>query len=74
MYNAIERLRVAVGEAGGNRAASAAMSSLADSIQSLVQLMRMEQDTIRAWVNSQAEQQSEIKRLLEIIAREDANS
>jgi hypothetical protein len=32
--------------------------------------MRNEQQMIRDWVDSQADQQREIKRLLEIIARE----
>ncbi|MGB7037114.1 MAG: flagellar motor protein MotA [Xanthobacteraceae bacterium] len=72
MRNAIERLRAAVTEAGGSKAASAAMANLAEAIQGLVQHMRIEQQTIRSWVDGQAEQQNEIKRLLEIIAREDA--
>jgi hypothetical protein len=70
MRNAIERLRSAVTEAGGNKAASAAMADLAEAIQALVQHMRVEQQTIRGWVDSQAEQQSEIKRLLDMIAHE----
>ncbi len=67
---AIERLREAVDEAGGSKAASAAMSNLAEAIQSLVHHMRTEQQMIRDWVDSQAEQQREIKRLLEIMVRE----
>jgi hypothetical protein len=74
MRNAIERLRSAVTEAGGSKAASTAMANLAEAIQSLVAHMRIEQETIRAWVDSQSEQQGEIKRLLEIIAREDVRS
>ena len=74
MRGAIERLRAAVTEAGGSKAASAAMANLAEAIQGLVQHMRVEQQTIRSWVDGQAEQQSEIKRLLEIIAREDVRS
>ena len=74
MHNAIERLRAAVTEAGGSKAASAAMANLAEAIQGLVQQMRVEQQTIRGWVDSQAEQQNEIKRLLEIIAREEVRS
>ncbi|MGB7075647.1 MAG: flagellar motor protein MotA, partial [Xanthobacteraceae bacterium] len=72
MRNAIERLRAAVTEAGGSKAASTAMANLAEAIQGLVAHMRIEQQTIRSWVDGQAEQQNEIKRLLEIIAREDA--
>ncbi|HTZ02190.1 MAG TPA: flagellar motor protein MotA, partial [Xanthobacteraceae bacterium] len=68
MRNSIERLRAAVTEAGGSKAASAAMANLAEAIQGLVQHMRIEQETIRSWVDGQAEQQGEIKRLLEIIA------
>jgi hypothetical protein len=67
---AIERLRDAVNEAGGSKAASAAMSNLAEAIQGLVHHMRSEQQMIRDWVDSQAEQQREIKRLLEIMLRE----
>ena len=71
---AIERLRSAVNEAGGNKAATAVMSDLAEAIQGLVNQMRAEQQTIRDWVENQAEQQGEIKRLLELIVREDVNS
>jgi hypothetical protein len=34
--------------------------------------MRSEQQMIRDWVNAQSEQQHEIRRLLERLAREDA--
>jgi hypothetical protein len=71
--SAIERLRDAVNEAGGSKAASAAMANLAEAIQSLVHHMRTEQQMIRDWVDSQAEQQREIKRLLEIMVRENVN-
>ena len=74
MRNAIERLRAAVNDAGGNKAAFAVMSDLAEAIQGLVNQMRVEQQTIRDWADGQAEQQSEIKRLLEVIARENVNS
>ncbi len=78
MRNAIERLRTAVNEAGGNKAATAVLANLAEAIQGLVNQMRAEQQTIRDWVEGQAEQQAEqhgeIKRLLEMIAREDVNS
>ena len=71
--SAMERLREAVEEAGGNKIASAAMSNLAEAIQGLVHHMRTEQQMIRDWVDSQAEQQREIKRLLEIMVRENVN-
>ncbi|HUI14322.1 MAG TPA: flagellar motor protein MotA [Xanthobacteraceae bacterium] len=78
MRTAIERLRSAVNEAGGNKAATAAIAELAEAIQGLVNQMRAEQQTIRDWVESRAEQQAEqhgeIKQLLEMIAREKVDS
>ena len=70
MRTAIDRLREALSEGGTSKGASTAMTSLAEAIQGLVHHMRTEQQMIRDWVDSQAEQQREIKRLLEIIARE----
>jgi hypothetical protein len=70
MRNAIDRLRTALHEGGAGTAASGAMSNLAEAIQGLVQHMRTEQQLIRDWADSQADQQREVKRLLEIIARE----
>jgi hypothetical protein len=70
MRNAIERLRAAVSDAGGSKAAAAAMSNLAEAVQSLVQNMRIEQQMIRDWVENQAAQQIEVKRLLEVVTRE----
>jgi uncharacterized protein YneF (UPF0154 family) len=67
---AIERLREAVDQAGSGKAASTAMANLAEAIQGLVHHMRTEQQMIRDWVDGQAEQQREIKKLLEIIVRE----
>lgn len=71
MRNAIDRLRTAVNEAGGNKASSAALSDLAEAIQDLVHQMRIEQQTIRGWVDSQAEQHHEIKKLLQITLQEE---
>jgi hypothetical protein len=68
---AIERLRDAMGDAGSSKAATAAMANLAEAIQGLVKHMRTEQQMIRDWVDAQSEQQREIKRLLERLARED---
>jgi hypothetical protein len=68
--NAIERLRAAVSEASGSKQASAAMSDLAKAVQNLVQQMRLEHQTIRDWVDSQAAQQGETKHLLQMVARE----
>jgi len=68
--HAIEQLKNAVNETGGSKAASSAMSNLAEAIQGLVHHMRTEQQMIRDWVDGQAEQQREIKRLLEMMTRE----
>jgi hypothetical protein len=54
----------------GARAATAAMANLAEGIQGLVQHMRKEQQMIRDWVEAQAAQQTEIKKVLERIATE----
>ena len=53
-----------------SRAAMAAMANLAEGIQGLVQHMRNEQQLIRDWVEAQASQQVEVKKLLERLARE----
>jgi hypothetical protein len=71
--SAIERLREAIDQAGSGKAASTAMVNLAEAIQGLVHHMRNEQQMIRDWVDGQAEQQREIKRLLEIMVRESVN-
>src|SRR6476660_4962076 len=71
--SAIERLREAVDQAGGNKSASAAMANLAEAIQGLVHHMRTEQQMIRDWVDSQADQHREIRRLLEMLVRENVN-
>ena len=55
---------------GSNKAATNAMANLAEAIQGLVQHMRTEQQMIRDWVDSQAEQHREIRRLLEHLTRE----
>jgi MotA/TolQ/ExbB proton channel family len=68
--SAVERLRDAVDQAGSGKAASNAMANLAEAIQGLVHHMRTEQQMIRDWVDSQAEQQREIKKLLEVMVRE----
>jgi uncharacterized protein YneF (UPF0154 family) len=63
--------RIALGaDQSSNRAATAAMANLAEGIQSLVQHMRGEQQMIRDWVEGQADQNKEMRRLLERIARE----
>ncbi len=71
--SAIEQLRATMDQAGTGKAASTAMVNLAEAIQGLVHHMRNEQQMIRDWVDGQAEQQREIKRLLEIMVRESVN-
>jgi hypothetical protein len=70
---AVERLREVVGEGGSTKAATAAMANLAEAIQGLVHHMRTEQQMIRDWVDAQAEQHLEVRRLLELMAREHAD-
>jgi MotA/TolQ/ExbB proton channel family len=70
---AIERLREAIAEGGSSRATTTAMANLAEAIQGLVHHMRSEQQMIRDWVDSQAQQHREVRRLLEILVRENVN-
>jgi hypothetical protein len=70
---AIERLKETIGEAGAGKAATAAMANLAEAIHGLVNHMRTEQQMIRDWADSQAEQQRDIKSLLERLGREDVH-
>jgi hypothetical protein len=70
MRVAVERLREAIAEGGGNKAATTAMANLAEAIQGLVNHMRTEQQMIRDWVDAQADQHREIRRLLEHLTRE----
>jgi hypothetical protein len=67
---AIERMKDAIADSGSSKAATAAMANLAEAIQGLVKHMRTEQQMIRDWADAQAEQQREIKQLLERLARE----
>jgi hypothetical protein len=69
---ALDRLRRTVDQAGSGKAAAGAMADLAESIQLLVHHMREEQHTIRQWVDGQAEQQSEIKKLLQNVLTDKA--
>jgi hypothetical protein len=70
LHNAIERLRATMEEGGDNRNTTAAMANLAEAIQGLVTHMRTEQQMIREWADGQGEQNREIKKLLERIARQ----
>jgi hypothetical protein len=69
----VERLREAISEGGSSRASTTAMANLAEAIQGLVHHMRSEQQMIRDWVDSQAQQHRDIRRLLEILVRENVN-
>ena len=71
--SAIEKLRDAVADAGTGKIATAHMANLAEAIQGLVHHMRTEQQMIRDWVDSQAEQNRDIRRLLEVLVRENVN-
>jgi hypothetical protein len=71
---ALDKLRVAVEEGGGSRTNTTAMSNLAEAIQGLVAHMRTEQQMIREWADGQGEQNREIKRLLERLARQPEKS
>jgi hypothetical protein len=52
------------------RKSAAAMANLAEGIQGLVNHMRQEQQLIRDWVEAQASQQEEVRKLLQRLARE----
>jgi hypothetical protein len=74
LRTAIDRLRTSMEEMGSsngsNRGATTAMANLAEAIQGLVQHMRAEQQMIREWADTQGEQNRDIKKLLEAIARQ----
>jgi len=65
----VDKLRAAV-EEGSGRSNTTAMANLAEAIQGLVAHMRTEQQMIREWADGQGEQNREIKRLLERLARQ----
>ena len=67
---AVTQLRATLDEGGSNRGTTAAMANLAEAIQGLVAHMRNEQQMIREWADGQGEQNREIKKLLERIARQ----
>jgi hypothetical protein len=71
--SAIDRLRQTVGEAGTNKATTAAMANLAEAIQGLVHHMRTEQQMIRDWADEQSKLNRDLRRFMELLARENAN-
>jgi hypothetical protein len=70
---AIDRLRQAVGEAGTSKATTTAMANLAEAIQGLVHHMRTEQQMIRDWAEEQSKLNRDLRRFMELLARENAN-
>jgi hypothetical protein len=67
---AVERLRVTLDDGGAGRGTTLAMANLAEAIQGLVAHMRTEQQMIREWADGQGEQNREIRKLLERLARQ----
>jgi len=57
-------------DSSATRASTAAMANLAEGIQGLVKHMRTEQQQIREWVEAQAEQQREMRKVLDRLASE----
>ena len=68
LARAFAELRAALGDGGGSQKATAAMANLAEGIQGLVQHMRQEQTVMREWVEGQANEQREVRALLEKLA------
>jgi hypothetical protein len=73
-HAAVDRLRATLEEGGSSRTTTTAMANLAEAIQGLVTHMRTEQQMIREWADGQGEQNREIKRLLEHLARQPEKS
>ena len=57
-------------DSGQGKAATNAMANLAEAIHGLVQHMRTEQQMIRDWADAQAEQNAEIRKVLDMLSRE----
>jgi hypothetical protein len=74
LQHAMEKLRAVVEEGGTHRSTTTAMANLAEAIQGLVAHMRTEQQMIREWADGQGEQNREIKKLLERLARQPEKS
>lgn len=70
LKEAVERLTAIVSEGANGRAATQAMTNLAEGIQGLVQHMRTEQQMIRDWVEAQASRERELKQVLDRLGRE----
>lgn len=70
LRQALDGISRAVSDAGAGRNAGQAIANLAEGIQAMVQHMRNEQQMIRTWVEAQASQQADLKRLLERLNRD----
>ncbi|WP_342363574.1 MotA/TolQ/ExbB proton channel family protein [Terrarubrum flagellatum] len=70
----LDRLQATLADLSTSRSATQALANLAEGIQGLVHHMRNEQQMIRDWVDAQAEQQRDMKALLERLAREHQRS
>jgi hypothetical protein len=68
IHASVERLARTIQEGGSNRAATSALSNLAEGIQGLVQHMRAEQQMVREWVEAQAQQQETLNKTLDRLA------
>ncbi len=66
---AIDKLRETLVDTGGGKG-TLAIVNLAESLQGLIHHMRSEQQMIRDWVDAQAEQHRDIRKLLEILVHE----
>ena len=66
---AIDKLRETMADTGGGKG-TIAIVNLAESLQGLIHHMRSEQQMIRDWVDAQAEQHRDIRKLLEILVHE----
>lgn len=70
LKEAVDHLSAIIAEGGSSRAATLAMTNLAEGIQGLVQHMRAEQQMIRDWVEAQASRERELKQVLDRLGRE----
>ena len=70
LHRAIEDLRTTLAEGGRGKQSVNAIANLAESLQGLIHHMRNEQQMIRDWVDAQAEQNRDIRKLLEVLVRE----
>jgi uncharacterized protein (DUF2267 family) len=70
ILDAVDKLRLSIGDGTANKATTAAMANLAEAIQGLVHHMRTEQQMIRDWAEGQAKLNNDLRRFMERVARE----